>query len=288
LTASQRRKLSSVILDVAACILDEHDDPAIKAIYNEHSPIDYDSEEAAQTDHVKSFLEDMFDLDLGESDARDSVDDVFERAKEQFRERQAQDAHARNTARKKQRKSSREIEREARLEADAKRVSQSVREIYRKLVSELHPDRETDPQERARKTELMQRINQAYAKRNLLQLLELQLELEHIDEHYLAGLDSERLRHFNAVLKEQIIELMQELRTVELQFCEQFGLMPTNDLDPRTVARELEYDILETDRMNRALAADLACLVDLKGVKAWLKTLGRMPKTKTHDDDIPF
>jgi curved DNA-binding protein CbpA len=37
-----------------------------------------------------------------------------------------------------------------------------VREVFRKLASELHPDRETDPAEHARKTELMQRVNQAY------------------------------------------------------------------------------------------------------------------------------
>ena len=51
-------------------------------------------------------------------------------------------------------------------------MSQSIREVYRKLAGALHPDRESDPQERERKTALMQRVNQAYAKNNLLQLLD--------------------------------------------------------------------------------------------------------------------
>jgi len=287
LTAPQQRKLGRTIVELAACILDERDDDAIKAIYNKHNPVDYDSEEAAQTDQVKSFLEDMFDLDLGEPGEDDSVDDLFERAKAQFRERQAAKADADDAKHTKRRKSARQMEREAREEADAKRMSQSVREIYRKLVSELHPDRETDPQERTRKTALMQRINQAYAKRNLLQLLELQLELEHIDEQYLAGLDPERLRHFNAVLKEQIAGLRQELFAVEVRFCEQFGHSPFGGLDPRTVVRQLDDEILDSERAIRTIEADLTLLVDIKGVKAWLKRLGRRPKY-AFDDELRF
>jgi hypothetical protein len=287
LTATQRRKLSGAVVELALQILDERDDAAIKAIYNEHNPIDYDSEEAAHADQVKSFLEDMFDLDLGEADENDSVDELFARAKAQFRERQEAEQRADEAPHAKRRKTARQVERETRLQADAQRVSQSVREIYRKLVRELHPDRETDPQERARKTELMQRINQAYDKRNLLQLLELQLELEHIDEQYLAGLDPERLRHFNAVLKEQILELKRELDTIELRFCEQFDRPPFEVLDPRTVLRELDYEILHTGRMNQALAADVALVADVKGVKAWLKRLRRSAR---HEDDlgVPF
>ncbi len=287
LTALQQRKLDHAIVDLAAGILAERDDDAIKAIYNEHNPVDYDSEEAAQADEVKSFLEDMFDLDLGDSEANDSVDDLFARAKAQFHERQAAQGRADDAKRAKRRKSAREMAREARQEADAKRVSQSVREIYRKLVRELHPDRETDPQERARKTELMQRINQAYARRNLLQLLELQLELEHIDEQYLAGLDPERLRHFNAVLKEQIAGLRDELNVVELRFCEQFGLSPLPGLDPRTIVQSLDDEIVATDQANRALVADLTLVADVKGVKAWLKRLGRAAR-QPFDDEMPF
>jgi hypothetical protein len=52
-----------------------------------------------------------------------------------------------------------------------------------------HPDREPDPHERERKTALMQRANHAYGKNDLLKLLELQLELEHIDQPAYTTLD---------------------------------------------------------------------------------------------------
>jgi hypothetical protein len=282
LSVPQQRKLSQAIVEIADIVLDERDDASVKAIYNKHSPVDYDSEAAAHTEEVKDFLENMFDLDLGEAEEHDSVDDLFERAREQFREKQQAEQQADEERHSQRKKTAREIEREARADADAKRVSQSVREVYRKLVSELHPDRETDPQERARKTELMQRINQAYGKRNLLQLLELQLELEHIDEQYLAGLDTERLRHFNAVLREQIAELKQELVAMEMRFREQFSIHPHGDLDPRTMVRDLEYDVFSAERENRALGEEIALAAEAKGLKAWLKSYRRI---RRHEPD---
>ena len=60
-------------------------------------------------------------------------------------------------------------------------ASRSLRAVYRQLASALHPDREQDERERQRKTRLMQRVNVAYGKQDLLQLLTLQLEIEQID-----------------------------------------------------------------------------------------------------------
>jgi hypothetical protein len=66
----------------------------------------------------------------------------------------------RNSRHKK--KSAKTIVRETLRDEAAQGGTQAVREVFRKLVSELHPDRETDPAEHARDTELMQRVNQAY------------------------------------------------------------------------------------------------------------------------------
>lgn len=56
-------------------------------------------------------------------------------------------------------KTAKQLARDAQREAEEKQMSQSIREVYRKLASALHPDREPDPVERQRKTELMQRAN---------------------------------------------------------------------------------------------------------------------------------
>jgi hypothetical protein len=112
-----------------------------------------------------------------------------------------------------------------------------------KLASALHPDRESDPQERERKTALMQRVNQAYAKNNLLQLLELQLELEHIDQSTINEIGEDRLKHYNSILKEQLGELDHEIEHVEAGFRQAYGIPPFIEVSPDTVVRNLAGDI---------------------------------------------
>ncbi|WP_409015107.1 hypothetical protein [Caballeronia sp. LZ001] len=67
----------------------------------------------------------------------------------------------------------------------------------------------------------MQRANQAYGKNDLLKLLELQLELEHIDQRAINVISEDRLKHYNKILREQLGELDQEILHVEarLQAC---------------------------------------------------------------------
>lgn len=274
LSRTEKSRLAGVIEDLAEEILAEREDEGIKAIFNTYSEVDYDSQEAAERNKVKSFLEDMFDLDLGEEDF-DSTDEVFRRAKEQFRDKNAQNnmPDADDDARTPRKKTARQLAKEARAEADAQRLNQTLREIYRKLASALHPDRETDPHERARKTELMQRINLAYAKNNLLQLLELQLEVEHIGENVITSLDDEKLRHFNAVLKEQIAELKQELAHVHSDFCARFRVDPFSGTRPDTLMRNLQREIFAVQQDNTELEQDLALLACPKGTKAWLRKL---------------
>lgn len=275
LSSTERRRLKEVILDLADEILAEREDDEIKAIYNTYSDVDYDSQEAAERNNVKAFLEDMFDLDLGDEDF-ESTDEVFARAKAQFREKQMNDDTAdleNEKARTPRKKTAKQLAKEARAEADAQRLNQTLREIYRKLASALHPDRETDPAERDRKTGLMQRINQAYAKKNLIQLLELQLEVEHIGESLIAGLDDERLRHFNAILKEQIAELKQELVHVHSAFCARFGVDPFSGTKPETLLRDLKREIFAVQMDNVELEQDLALIARPKGTKTWLRKL---------------
>lgn len=285
LTRTERRTLGELIASLAGSLLGERDDAELKAIYNQHSASDYDSEEAAQLQDMKDMLEDVFGFDLGDDVKLDSPDDIMQRVQAQFEQQQA-DCAAEQQAREKRRadrkKSARQLEKEERAEADARQINQSIREIYRKLASALHPDREPDPQERVRKTALMQRINQAYDKQNLLQLLELQLELEHIDRNAIGRIDEERLRHYNAILKRQIAELEHETMRVESSFCAQFGIAPFVAVKPETVMRELAGDIARMRQDNRAMEQDLLALEDAKSVKAWLKKFRQRPA----DDDF--
>jgi hypothetical protein len=173
-------------------------------------------------------------------------------------------------------------------QAEEQQASQSIREVYRKLASALHPDRETDTRERERKTALMQRVNQAYEKRNLLELLKLQLELEHIDQDAVNNISEDRLKHYNKILKEQLAELEQEIFHVEGGFTAQFGINLFERISPATIMRDLVTEIAGVQHTIRDLKKDVIEFKDIKKVKAWLKKVQREAAKMDDFGGCPF
>jgi hypothetical protein len=218
-------------------------------------------------------------VDLGDDVDIDSHDELVKRAQARLLEQQAQGEATRQTEQATRKKTAKQLAKEAKLEFEAKQLSLSIKEVFRKLVSALHPDRESDPEERQRKTALMQRVNLAYAKKNLLLLLELQLELEHIDQTSLDNISDERLKHFNKILKEQLAELDQEIFHTEDMFIAQFAYNPYDLLSPNAIMRHLDADIAAIRRTIRDLKQDLISLKDVRNLKAWLKAIRRRPRT---------
>lgn len=154
----------------------------------------------------------------------------------------------------------------------AQNAGHAMREVYRKLASELHPDRERDPGEQARKTVLMQQANQAYAARDLVGLLELQLQIEQIEPVALTDMARERLAHFNHVLREQSQRLQQELAEATAPFRIAMGGSSQRRLTPDGVRQALHSDIRELRLALKELDADIADFRDVRRLKAALKT----------------
>lgn len=282
-TKGEKRKLSSMIAQLAQLVLERIEDDEIKALYNTHSHSDFDAEVAAQQDSMKSMLEDMLDMDLGDDVDLSSPEAVIERMQSQFRaEQEAIDAQA-----KPRKKTARQLARDARLEAEEKQLSQSIREVYRKLASALHPDREPDPAERLRKTTLMQQANEAYQSGNLLQLLELQLQLEQIDHAHLANLDGNRLKHYIKILRDQLKELETEIDHIEYSFVAEFGLSSLTRLNPKDLMSILQDDIDHCANIIRQAELDLENAADPKRLKAWLKMI-KVRRQSVSGFDIPF
>ncbi|MDP2827719.1 MAG: molecular chaperone DnaJ [Sulfuricellaceae bacterium] len=283
LTKTERRMIRDLITELAGGLVGQRDDAELKAIYNKHSQSDYDSEEAAYMGGMKTMLEESLGFELGDDVDISSPEDVLQRLYAQFEaEQQAQEE-----GRAKKKKTAKQLAKEAKQEAEEKQTSLSIREVYRKLTSALHPDREPDPQERARKTALMQRANLAYEKNNLLQLLELQLELEHIDQAAINNLSEDRLKHYNKILREQLGELDQEIGYVEQGFIMTFNLSPFMNLSPGVIQRELAAGIVRVKHAIRDLKKDLLAFEDIKNLKSWLKNM-RQQSAMDYFDDSSF
>ena len=284
LNSTERRTIQELICDMAGGLAAARGDDALKDIYNKHSGSDFDAEEAAAMQDMKSMLEGELGTDLGDDIDLNSPDKFFKRAHAHMQAQQEQldaERQARNAKRK---KSAKQLAKEAQQLAEEQQASQSIRELYRKLASALHPDREPDPAERERKTALMQRVNQAYDQNNLLLLLELQLELEHIDQASINNISAGRLKHYNKILKEQLGELEQELLHTEGMFRMQFDIDPYTPISPRNLLRYLATDIAGMQLAIRSLKSDLLAFQDIKQLKAWLKAI----RVQQIADDLDF
>ncbi len=180
--------------------------------------------------------------------------------------------HPQQECASKRKKSAKATSAEARHQEELQNASQSVRAVYRKLVSALHPDREQDPLERMRKTALMQRVNIAYKKKDLLGLLELQLEIEQIDQSHINSLLEQHLQHYSKVFTEQSAELRDEIAWLEAEFRIRFNIGLQEAVLPTLAMRYLKSAIKGIQKNMNALKRDLLAFDDIKNIKVWLKS----------------
>lgn len=267
-----RAKLVDLICSVALDVLADGDDAELKDIYNRHSGGDFDEEAGEESAALQAMLEQMLGVPMdAEVDLR-SPEAVMEALAAQMRQRAEQDQHTAQARAATRRRSASALAREQREAVEADKLKQSVREIFRKLVSELHPDREPDAAERERKTALMQRVNVAYAANDLLGLLALQLEIEQIDQADLDQLSEERIKQYNKILNGQLRELERETAGIEFAAAQEMGGQQRGRLTPQALARCLQVDIAQMQAKLDAIVAELEEFRDVGKLKAWLKT----------------
>jgi hypothetical protein len=289
-TRNQRNKISDIICELALGLIADYDDAGLKEIYNRHSASDFDALLESEREAMKTTMEGMFDVELDDDFEVGSPQEMMAQLAKKMQEKYAQqDGQTQGTTPPPQsrKKSAKALAQEAREQEDAKNISQSLREVFRKLASALHPDKEQDPAERERKTVLMQRVNVAYGKKDLLQLLELQLEIEQIDQTMISTLSDDRLKHYNKILTEQVNELGLEIRDVEFGFMMRFNLnvMPGARLSPKQALSRLKKDIQAIQMDITGLKHELTRLQDAPGVKEWIRYY-EFPSQRFDEDDF--
>lgn len=289
---AERQTLQSLITEGADDLLAvDEDDAEIKALYNKHSEVDFDTEQLDLMQSMKGMAEAMTGLDLGEMDDVGSEAELMARLQERMAadaaDQQAAQASASAQPGKKP-KSQRATAAQQRREAEARQATQSVREIYRKLASALHPDREPDEAQRSAKTALMQRVNQAYAASDLLALLELQLEIEQVDASHIANASADRIKHYNKVLAEQLDGLRFEIERVEIDFCLEFGIDIDSPVRPDQLGALIDHEARDLRSVLARQQADQRRLADKPATRRWLKSQAQMQRRAMLDGDDFF
>jgi hypothetical protein len=284
-------KIRHLICEVSEHLIADYQMDELKPLFNKYSEEDFDSlnedRESFMADMMKNLAKDMFDVDLGDDIDMSSPEMFQAHLHEKILEREEAEAqHRAGTVRKKTKK---QLEKEARLQEEEDLASKSVREVYRKLVAVLHPDREPDPEEQKRKTELMQRVNIAYGKKDLLLLLALQLEIEQINPAELSLIADSRLKYFNKILKEQLAELEQETNQIEDVFKINLNIPPFQRLAPKQMMSMLARDIKDLEIDISDIKREIKTFQNPASFKAWLKTY-QIPRVEDsyYQDSLPF
>ena len=231
LTRKRRDALGQYLLWLLEPIIRETPDPELIAIYDRHSVLTHAENAEFERELARGLLGDLYGEEILHGLEGDNLEEMLEQIQARLDERERTRATGKPT---------RKAQRLAEIQQAAE---QAVRETYRKLASHLHPDRETDPAARQRKTELMQRANKAYEENDLLTLLALQLECEQLDADRMAEIPAERIERFNHALREQVRALEMEKREV-IQH-----LASLLDVDPRKITATNTEDRLFDQRL---------------------------------------
>jgi hypothetical protein len=251
----ERKKVRAILDGLLAELLAEAEDPQLVRIYDKYADVSFGDDKRARMELLKAVASEEYGVDVESYSGDETVEDLTDWLRDQVRAARPESSE---TPRKKGGKS-------------AEGGAQAVREVFRKLVSELHPDRETDPEAHARKTELMQRVNQAYKAGDLLALLELQVGIEQIDAAALAGVAEERMRRYIHVLNAQSQRLRGELAEMIARFAGVVGEPRPRTITPAAVQRALEGDVRKLKETLRAVEMDLILFKNTSNLKRSLE-----------------
>jgi hypothetical protein len=196
LTRKRQKHLTAFLVELVGSLLmqadetGEDDDPNLVAVHDRYNDFSLSEVRAQHQDLMQAVLEKVVGKEAMQRHDADDIEGLPRHA--------TRASHA-----------------SLKREQAAKAISQSVREVYRRLASSLHPDREPDLTERARKTEWMQQANLAYEHGDLMQLLSLQMQLLQGDAKALARADDARLKLYCQALREQRDVLRAEVAASE-------------------------------------------------------------------------
>jgi len=277
LTATQRRNATQIILGLCEALAHKND-AQVQAVFNQHH-----SEEDAQAlaeearagaEHAKAVFEDLLGKPLQGADDLHTAEAVFEAGLHQYREQQQRLEDKRQAKKAKKKPVARQLK-DAQQKMDA---NTALRTVYRQLASALHPDREPDEHERLRKTALMSEVNAAYDRKNLSDLLKLQLQLAQIDSAVLSRIADDKLDAMSLLLKEQVQALEEDEAQAQFEIRHYLGVNELDHISAESLARALAIQLRDKAHEVDALERDLRRIQNESELKRWLKEQAQIAK----------
>jgi hypothetical protein len=280
MTTGQKRSAAEILCGLCEALAAQGD-TAMQALHDRHSRYSLKAKRQDEAAQMQALVEDLLGRPLEGADQGLSPEDMLRAAMQQLDEKAAAKKEKRQARRAKRPKSALQ-QQAAQTDLDAQGA---LRSVFRQLASALHPDRETDPQERRRKNELMSQANAAYDRRDLTALLKLQLQIEQADPQSLGRMADEKLHALTRLLQQQLGALQQDWQALKLQLSHEFNLQAQIELGPATLQLQLAQTRLALAQELRDMAYDLLRVQNDADFKRWLKEQSRLARnTQAHDE----
>lgn len=284
LSRAQQATATDALCALAQSLADEgHADMA--ALHDRHSRQTLAQKRQAAADAMRARLEAV----LGEPLATDgdplSTQDVVREGLARWRAAR-EEAQARRQAKAEARKARQKPgARQVEAQAQAADADTQLRTLFRQLASALHPDREPDETERLRKTALMSEANTAYARKDLVTLMQIQLRAELADPAAVSRLADDRLAALTLLLKQQVAGLERERAARQGQLAAEFELPHGQVANANTLRQHLLTQVAALESTVAQLDQDLAQAGDTAGLKRWLNRQREAPRPVRADRD---
>ncbi len=276
LTPAQRQLMVQRVCNLSAhLVVAGHADMA--AVHDRHSPQSLADKERAHAQDMKAQLEAMMGEAFMPHDPDATLADVMAAAKARMQQAVAEEEAAREaTAAKRKAKKAAKAGAKAPNAAQALQAAlqgdadTSLRTLYRQLAGALHPDREPDERERLRKTALMSEANAAYARKDIVTLMDIQQRVALADPQAVASLPDDKLKSLTLLVKAQVAELERQRARTQQALCHEFDVPPGMGLNAHTLKHLLMTREAELAESVHMLQADLELVQQPGGLKPWL------------------
>lgn len=285
LTAQQQRmarnKLRS-LLDLLSPLAD----PQVQALADLYADDEVDQEEAQELAQAAERVRAKIEAALGQpidnpSQYRTPEAMVAAGMRQWQRQQEADDDRkaAKRAARKAKNKPVAE-----KAEVQQTDAKTALRTIYRQLASALHPDREPDEQERARKTNLMSEVNAAYEKADLTSLMRLQMQVTQVDPQASVRMADDKLQAMCLLLKEQVSALEDDLDQMQFRLSRELCIPVRADADEAAMTQALLRMQADQRHEVESLESDLRRIAHEAELKRWLKEQAQLAKEKAREE----
>lgn len=286
LSRVQQATATEALCDLAQALAGEGD-AEMAALHDRHSPQTLAQKKQAAAEAMRARLEAALGEPLaGEGEALSAEELVREGLARWKAEREA--AQARRQAKAQARKARQKPgTAQAEAQTQAADAETQLRTLFRQLASALHPDREPDAAERVRKTALMSEANTAYARKDLVTLMQIQLRAELADPSAVSRLADHRLAALTLLLKQQVAGLERERAARQGQLAAEFDLPHQQVANPNTLKQALLSQVAALESAVAQLEQDLAAAQDVAALKRWLNRRREAPRPAVQADRDP-